>query len=70
MTENYRIDDPRMRYLNDPEFKVLVDSLLRLIKNCQFTPFELKQALTLALTIHEETSVRPFFLAMKEEDKL
>jgi len=54
-----RKDDPRERYLYDAEFRTLVDAMLKLVENCQFTPFELKQALNLALTMHEELTLRP-----------
>ena len=54
-----RMDNPRDRYFHDAEFRMLVDSMLDLVKNCQFTPFELKQALILALTMHEELTLRP-----------
>ena len=57
-----KMDNPRKRYFCDAEFKNLVDSMFNLIKECRFTPFELRQALVLALTMYEETKARPDFL--------
>ena len=54
-------DNARRRYMYDPEFKNLVDSLLNLIKNCDFSSGELKQALTLAITIYEEIKPSLYF---------
>ena len=46
-----KMDNPRERYANDAEFKALVDTFFGLIVNMRdrFTPFELRQALVLAL---------------------
>jgi len=62
-----RKDDPRERYLYDAEFRTLVDAMLKLVENCQFTPFELRQALVLALIKYEELTLRasPFKLSPK-----
>ncbi len=54
-----RKDDPRERYLYDAEFRTLVDAMLKLIESCQFTPFELRQALVLALILYEERRLVP-----------
>jgi len=56
-----RKDDPRERYANDAEFKTLVDTFFGLIMNVRnrFTPFELRQALVLALIRYEEMTLRP-----------
>ena len=55
-----RKDDPRERYLYDAEFRTLVDTMLKLVENCQFTPFELRQALVLALILYEERRLVPY----------
>lgn len=36
------------RYLNDPQFHVLVDSMVSYLKELQYSPSELKEAVTLA----------------------
>ena len=54
-----RMDNPRERYLYDAEFRTLVDAMLKLVENCQFTPFELRQALVLALILYEERRLVP-----------
>jgi len=69
-----RTDNLRDRYFHDTKFRVLVDSMLNIIKDCQFTPFELlelsfhlKQALILALIMYEEQKLRPYYIPEKEE---
>ena len=56
-----KMDNPRDRYANDAEFKALVDTFFDLIVNMhdRFTPFELRQALVLALIKYEELTLRP-----------
>ena len=49
-----RKDDPRKRYLHDAKFKALVNTLSHLVTSGEFTTFELKQALDLALEMREE----------------
>ena len=56
-----RKDDPRERYLYDAEFRAIVDFMFSLIVNEQITPFELSQALILALMRYEEIILRPRF---------
>ena len=55
----FKKDDPRERYLYDAEFRTLVDTMLKLVESCQFTPFELRQALVLALILYEERRLVP-----------
>ena len=64
-----RIEDPRRRYLLDGEFRALVDSLLKLVEECQFTPFELRQALVLALTLYEERRAEPAILELYKQER-
>jgi len=54
-----RKDDPRERYLYDAEFRTLVDAMLKLVENCQFTLFEIRQALVLAFILYEERHLAP-----------
>ena len=49
-----KIDNSRNRYLNDNKFKALVNTLFHLVASGEFTTFELKQALDLALEMREE----------------
>ena len=50
----FRIDNPREKYLYDNKFKALVNILFHLVASGEFTTFELKQALDLALDMCEE----------------
>jgi hypothetical protein len=49
--------EPRERYLRDAEFHALVDQMRIFIRNCQYTPTELREAAILAATI--ELELRP-----------
>lgn len=50
--ENNRLP-VRDRYRRDPWFRTIVDTLLALLRRGEYTPTELREALILALTIHE-----------------
>jgi hypothetical protein len=51
---------PRERYCNDPAFNSLVKALASQIKNCHFTPTELREAVILAaIIVQEETPIPP-----------
>lgn len=53
---------PEGRYRRDPQFRSLVDSMQMFIRNCQFTPTELREAAMLAAIHHERITVRSYFL--------
>jgi hypothetical protein len=46
------------RYLRDPMFHLLVDTLRQQIAGGNYTPTELREAVTLACTIHEQHQIR------------
>lgn len=48
------VSSPRERYFCDVKFMIVVDAMLRLMESGQFAPFELKQALALALEMYKE----------------
>jgi len=48
---------PRDKYQNDPKYHRLVDVLVDYIKDCQFTPSEVREASMLACIIYEENRV-------------
>jgi hypothetical protein len=50
-------DTPRERYNRDPKFRQLVDVQVHLIRECQFSPTEMREAATLACILHEEHHV-------------
>lgn len=52
---------PETRYLRDPEFHALVHLLLQALERCDYTPTELREAVILAATIHEQHRVRSAF---------
>lgn len=44
---------PEQRYLSDPHFKVLVDTMVAYIQEAKFTPSELREAAIFAAIIYE-----------------
>ena len=50
---------PREKYQNDTQYKMLVDSLVSTIHECQFTPSEIREASMLACIIYEEDRIYP-----------
>ena len=57
----------RYNYLNDAHYHRLVDTLLELINECQFTPSEIRAAAMLASIIYEENRVFPLIIFKKKE---
>jgi len=53
---------PREKYLNDPHYHALVDSLVTLITQCEMTPSEVREAAILACIIYEENKGRILFM--------
>lgn len=53
---------PRERYLIDPLFHTLVETIYQTIEKCQFTPSELRDAVMLAAIMHEERNTSPGWL--------
>jgi hypothetical protein len=49
--------DVRQRYLNDPVFHIIVDSMRGLLRSARLTPSEIREAVMLACIIEEE--IRP-----------
>jgi predicted RNA-binding protein associated with RNAse of E/G family len=47
------------RYMNDPMFKMMVDSLVNAIESGQITPTEAREAAMLAQIMYEERNHRP-----------
>ncbi len=47
------------RYMNDPKFHALVDMMLSVIMNGEFTPTEIREAAMLAQIRYEEIKPRP-----------
>ena len=58
---------PRDRYLSDPAYKALVDTLEHMIHSAQFTPSELREAAILASINYDSIQVRRNFIPMTEE---
>lgn len=51
---------PKDKYLNDPEYRHLVDMMESLIEQARFTPSELREASILACINYEMRHVRDF----------
>ncbi len=63
-----RIDSPRDKYLNDPEYHELVTVLESFIERARFTPSELREAAVLASINYEMRHVRPRKIDPRVED--
>lgn len=50
---------PRERYMNDPAYALLVTVLVRELKDCHYTPTELREAVILAAIIVQEEQPIP-----------
>lgn len=56
------VDNPaEKRYKTDPIFRSIVDQLRYSLRQYQYTPGELREAVILAATMHEMTHIRPMF---------
>ncbi len=45
---------PRDKYLNDPQFRNLVDMMVAHIHQCDYTPSEMREAAIMASIVYEE----------------
>jgi len=52
------LKSPKDKYMNDPEYHHLVDTLERMIEGAKFTPSELREACVLASINYEMRHVR------------
>lgn len=63
---------PEQRYMNDIDFRRLVDLMQSFLGKSQFTPTELREAAILAATRHSITSPNPvisFFMTTEDIPK-
>ena len=60
---------PKERYQNDPEFKVLVDTMEAMIHRAEFTPSELRMAALLASINYEMLNVRHRIFVHEDAEK-
>jgi len=58
---------PRERYLNDAQFRALVDVMLFQIEQANFTPTEIREAAMLAAIIYSQTHVTRYFVPIPHE---
>jgi len=54
-----RYDDVKHRYLNDPQFRSLVDYMIATILNLDYSPSEMRDAVMMAALVVEERKLRP-----------
>ncbi len=59
----------RERYYNDAMFKMLVDTFISHIEQCDFTPTEIREATMLAQIIYEEHHIRPVLFRKLDVEK-
>ena len=51
--------NPDEKYLNDPTFRTIVNVLRDQLRQANYTPSDLREAVMLACTMHEMEVVRP-----------
>ena len=61
---------PRDKYINDPEYHNLVDTLEHMIESARFTPSELREACMLASINYEMRHVREMQIDPRAMDAL
>jgi len=59
---------PKEKYMNDPEYNHLVNTLEQLIKQARFTPSELREACILACINYEMRHIRDFHIDPRIEN--
>ena len=52
------MQSPRERYLTDPHFHALVELMAAHIRECNYTPSEMREAAVLASIIYEQNTVK------------
>lgn len=57
--ERMKMKTPREKYENDPHYHALVDSMMAMIDQGNFTPSELREAVIYAATRYEMMSTKP-----------
>jgi len=50
---------PEEKYLNDPEYKAMVDGMVGMIQRCQFTPSEIREMAMYAAIRYEMMTAGP-----------
>ena len=60
--EGCEVKTPQEKYCNDPQYKMLVDTLWSLIEKAQFTPSEIREAAMDAAIRHEQTRIHPPYI--------
>ena len=61
---------PRDKYLNDPQFRSLVDMMESYINNVHFTPSEMLEAAVMASINYEMRHIRNMTINAKVEESL
>lgn len=49
---------PQEKYAQDNHYKMLVDHMVKMIMDCQFTPSELREAAIFASILYEQHNIR------------
>jgi len=50
---------PEEKYRNDPEYHLMVDTMVELIIQCRFTPSEMREMATFASILYERRYAKP-----------
>jgi hypothetical protein len=62
------LQTPKDKYMNDPEYHHLVQTLTQMIHQARFTPAELREACVLASINYEMTHIRDHHINPKLEN--
>ena len=62
---------PKEKYMNDVQYRVLVDTLLAHIEKCLYTPSEMREAAILACILYEEkTALKTGYMFNEEGERI
>jgi hypothetical protein len=63
------MDTPQQRYVRDPQFHALVDTIYHAICQCKYTATEVREAAMLAAIIYDQRHAVPMQLTREQTDR-
>jgi len=61
---------PRIKYMSDPQYSALVNTMLNYIEAAHYTPSEVREAAVLACILYEERRVSSFVIPKHIDEAL